>query len=159
MLQCFNSVLWCAHFPKCTADSFTFDGFGKSAGTSQLCWMDVCPLRSLADKELRSMTWLRNDAGVMYQGWMAYQFCACRNAAASGLFWHRPICTICRMPTRNERSLCSQFAVSSTSLHFSKLPYERCKYPTLRRFEGVLCRRRSVGRRRVWSRRKAEPWI
>ena len=26
MLRCFNSVLWCAHFPNCSADSSTFDG-------------------------------------------------------------------------------------------------------------------------------------
>ena len=26
MLRCLNSVLWCAHFPNCTADSSTFDG-------------------------------------------------------------------------------------------------------------------------------------
>ena len=52
MLRCFNSVLWCAHCPNCTADSFTFDGFGKSAGTSPRFWTDLWRLCSLAEKEL-----------------------------------------------------------------------------------------------------------
>ena len=34
----------------------------------------------------KNWTWLRNDAGVMYQGWMDYQLCACPDAAVSGLF-------------------------------------------------------------------------